>query len=708
MAQTDSTTAPSADQQPAPAAASEAQTQTPGAGSPRATSWVKIVAALLMVAILGCVMLLVTMSALATQRPQLMPFGVTGSSPVLTAAQSAKVAGQYRMSFVNRLYANENDVINAINQGSIYGAYIPGTSSDTLLTVPSKSFFATFIITGVFAGTAKQLGRPLKIQEVKPLPKGRDPYGAVVGLLLLPLIVGGLLAALLLSKATGGMAAQKWRVAILFGFSILAALVTLVIAGPVFGAIANDRVWPLLPCAVLLEVTVAAVTALLVTVARGVGILLAALMFIFVGLPVAGGGGVQMMPPYWQAIGGAFPPRYGAELILNVIYFSSNDITTPLVVLAVYFLIPVLILLYLNWLRPRRNAALGAAHRNGSALAGPPIGLAVKAILVVLLIAALDQSLFASNFTSSAHNPVASNLPFAVVGSSPLVAAAEKNISLKVTSYPSESAAKNAIAQAKAWGALVPGTPNKLLNVGSQSDLAALPLTQAFEQAAKSLGQKLTTQTYNPTPLASGDPYAIVLAMLLTPLLLCGNLGATALRSATGVASDRYRGLFILGYAVVLGLVFDLIATLGFSGVPHDKFWIVWAIMALTLGVVGIFAAVMQRLLGAAGTLVAVLVIILFGKPSDGGANGVPFLPTFWRDIGPYLPPRNAAVLLKNSVYFGGNGTTQALVVLLAYLVVFGVILGILDWRRRRAPEVPITRETEEAVATTVPAGVAI
>jgi hypothetical protein len=42
-------------------------------------------------------------------------------------------------------------------------------------------------------------------------------------------------------------------------------------------------------------------------------------------------------------------------------------------------------------------------------------------------------------------------------------------------------------------------------------------------------------------------------------------------------------------------------------------------------------------------------------------------------------------------------------------LVVFGVILGILDWRRPRTLEVPISRETEESVAATaIPAGVAI
>ena len=694
--------APVGDQQQAPAIESDAQTPTPRI----ARGW-RIVAALLVVALLGIVLTLVSMSALATQRPQNMPFGVTGSSPVITAAQSAKLAG-YQMSFVNRLYANENDVMNAINQGAIYGAYIPGQSSDTLLVVPSKSFFATFVITGVFEATAKKMGRPLNIQQVKPLPKGRDPYGAVVGLLLLPLLVGGLLSALLVFKATGA-AAQRWRLAILLGFSILAALLTLVIAGPVFGAIAGDRFWPLLPCAVLVEVTVAAVTALLIAVVPGfLGIVLAAMMFIVVGLPVAGQTGVQMLPPYWQAIGGALPPRYGADLIQNVLYFSSNNITTPIVVLCVYTLIPILILGYLVWLRPRRKAAAGQ-RGDGSPPADARARVAVRIVLIVLVIAAVDQSLFASNYTSSAHNPVANNLPFAVVGSSPLVSAAEKSISLKVTSYPSESAAKNAIAQAKAWGALIPGTPNTLLNVGTQSDLAALPLTEAFQKAAKSLGQKLTAQSYNPTPLASGDPYGIVLSIVLTPLLICGYLSATMLRTATGVAAERYRGLIIMGFAIVLALVLDLIVCVWFSGIPSDKFWIVWAIMALIVAVVGLFAAVMGRLLGAAGTLVTVIIIILFGKPSAGGANGVPFLPGFWLAIGPYLPPRNAYILLKNTVYFGGNGTAQALIILLAYFVVFNVILGILDWRRVPAPEVPVSRETEEAVATTaIPAGVAI
>ncbi|WP_328482029.1 hypothetical protein OHS71_27690 [Streptomyces sp. NBC_00377] len=74
------------------------------------------------------------------------------------------------------------------------------------------------------------------------------------------------------------------------------------------------------------------------------------------------------------------------------------------------------------------------------------------------------------------------------------------------------------------------------------------------------------------------------------------------------------------------------------------------------------------------------------------------------RDIGPFLPPRNAYILLRNSIYFDGHGTTQALVVLLVYLIIPAIAPAFLD--RFRTPEIPVTRETEaEATALTVPVG---
>jgi len=94
----------------------------------------------------------------------------------------------------------------------------------------------------------------------------------------------------------------------------------------------------------------------------------------------------------------------------------------------------------------------------------------------------------------------------------------------------------------------------------------------------------------------------------------------------------------------------------------------VWPVITLIIAVVAFFAAVLQKLIGAAGTLLTVIVIVLFGVNSSGGANVVPCLPAFWRDIGPFLPPRNACILLLQTIYFSGHRTTQALTILLAYL----------------------------------------
>lgn len=302
------------------------------------------------------------------------------------------------------------------------------------------------------------------------------------------------------------------------------------------------------------------------------------------------------------------------------------------------------------------------------------------------------------------------HMPFGVTGTSPILTKVEKGFSLQVTSYPNESAVKDAIGQAKIYGGLIPaataGAPNTLIVVPSISDLAPLNLADQFTGAAKSLGLPLKVEPYTPVPLAPKDPDAIVVSLMLIPLLVGGYISASMVKTATGTASGRWRGIILAGYAIVAGLAVALIVGPWLQGYPTGKFWIVWPIMALIIVVVALVAGVLQKLLGAAGTLVTVVVIILFGNPSSGGANGVPYLNGFWRAIGPYLPPRNAYILLRNSIYFHGNGITQALTVLLVYFVVAAVILSLLDWYR--SPQIPVTPETEtEAAAMVVPIGAA-
>jgi hypothetical protein len=233
--------------------------------------------------------------------------------------------------------------------------------------------------------------------------------------------------------------------------------------------------------------------------------------------------------------------------------------------------------------------------------------------------------------------------------------------------------------------------------VPSISALSPLDIAGNFEEAATKSGERITVKAYAPTPLAPKDPYALVPAILLVALLVAGYMAAALLTTAVGTASARWRGLWLAGFAIVTGLFIDVIAAYWLNGIPSASFWIVWPILSLIILVVALFAAVLRRVLGPAGILVTMILIVQFGNPSSGGSNGSPYLPSFWNDIGPFLPPRNAYILLRNTVYFDGNGIGQPLTVLLAYTVIAAAILGFLDWFR--SPELSVPGVDQQTAA---------
>ncbi|MCX5611604.1 hypothetical protein OHB39_29215 [Streptomyces sp. NBC_00047] len=658
----------------------------------------KALVALGMVLVLQSVFALCLVSALQLLVLRSTPFGVTGASPVVNAVAS-------KVSLDTRSYADESAVMEAIGQSKLYGAYLPGQASDTLIVVPAKSFFGRVELEAAFEDAAKKLDRPLTVKTVKPLPK-YDRLGGVSGLLLIPLLIGGYLAAVLLLKATR-TAAAPWHVAMLVGYSAVGALLTDLIAGPGIGAYSNSRFWPLLPCFILIAASVSLAAAAFQRLLGPAGTLVVATLFIIVGGSAAGGVGITLLPDYWQHLGAVFPPQHAITLVRNVIYFNGNNITTPLIVLGLYALAGGIVIGYLGRWRPVKRVGAAAPADTPDAATDAPAARPKPAVrvLVALAIAAVMQCLFTVNYISSAHEPVATDMPFGTTGQSPLLAATRQNLSLKVTQYPNEQAAKDAIDRAEIYGALIPGqSSNTLLVVPTLSDVAPLDLAANFEVAAKKLGQPLSVQQYAPHPLAKKDPFGLVESLMLVPLLVGGYMASTMLRTVTGSATGRRRLTALLGFSVLAGLAVNLVVGPWLQGYPLEKFWIVWPILSLIVAVVALVAAVLQKLLGAAGTLVTVIVVMLFGNPSSGGANGVPYLPAFWRDIGPFLPPRNAYILLRNTIYFDGHGTTQALVVLLVYLAVPAIALALLD--RFRTPEIPVTRETEaEATALTVPVG---
>lgn len=654
----------------------------------------KAVVALATVGVLVVLFAVCLVSAVQLLAPRDMPFGVTGPSPVVAAVQQ-------EFGLDVETYSSKSSLTEAAQHGDVYGGYVVGSSGDTLLTVPAKSFFADVDLTAAFAEAAEAEGRTLTTTSVVPLPT-EDRTGAVIGLLLLPTLVGGYMIASLLFSTTQAAAAPG-RITIILAFAVLTAVITGVVAGPIIGAVPTHAIWALIPCFFLVTAAVGLSAAAIQALVGKLGSLVVALLFIVIGGAGAGGAGVSMLPNYWQTIGNLFPPRHAIELYRNVRYFDGHNITWPILVLALYTVVSLVVIVG----RTRRSTLDDAAPRLDGPGDAPPTGrprIVPKELVAPFAFALILTTLFALNYTSSGHSPAALDMPFGVVGPATLAHAAQGPLfSLDLVTYDDQQSATEAMDRGDIYGALVTdGSSAQLTVVSTISDLSPLDIAKNFTTAAKTSGEELTVKAYAPTPLAPKDPFALVPATVLIALLVGGYMSAALLTNALGTASGRWRGLWLLGFAVITGLAVDLAVTFWLDGFPHDAFWVAWPILSLIVVTVALFTAVLRRVLGPAGVVVTLIVILQFGNPSSGGSNGSPYLPSFWNNLGPFLPPRNAYLLLRNALYFNGHGTGQPLLVLAVYLVIAAALLSFLDWYRSPELEVPGLDQEDAAGTATV------
>ena len=254
-----------------------------------------------------------------------------------------------------------------------------------------------------------------------------------------------------------------------------------------------------------------------------------------------------------------------------------------------------------------------------------------------------------------------------VVGASPLPIAVGKQFSLELTRYPSEAAAQAAIDQRKIDGAYVAGpTGAKLIVVPAAGPAVASALGTAFGAAAAAVGQKLEVVQVHPLP--AGDSGGIVSFLVVMALIIGGYLSST-IAMAFGGSATRHGRLVALACARSSARSSRTRSRGRSSALPTSKFLELWGIFTLVMMAVAFATAALQTVLGAAGTLVVVVVFVIFGAPASGGAVPSPFLPGFWRTFGPYLPAGAGTTAVRNTVYFDGNAIATSLLVLAGYLV---------------------------------------
>jgi hypothetical protein len=601
---------------------------------------------------------------------------------------------------------------------------------------------------------AKNAPPPVTAEEVHPLPQD-DPNGAVALLTAIGLVFGGYITATILFSATG-VAAKRWRATFLVGWAIALGLLVDVLVGPILGGVSGEHFLVLWPILAGIALAVALATAGLQSILGPLGTLIVVLVFVVLGVPASGESlAPSFLPGFWRAVGPYLPPYNAHTLIQNTLYFDGNGITHPLIVLGAFAVLGAL-LMVVSWTRAARAKSSGEHAGSGagsaSAAAGGGPSNRSRVIVTFVLVIALPLC-YIFSFDGANRDPKPHQLPFGVTGSSKLTTQVEKHISLNQTHYSSEKAARNAIDKRKIYGALiVKQKTSKLLTVPAASLGIAGLLEGDFLHAAKHIAsnkisvekknlnaekkkasaarqEAAATGAVNPQSVAGAqqdvaqarhrlskaenapppvkaeqvhrlpdkDPIGVVSLLTALAVVIGGYVAATVAMKATGVAAKQWRIAGLLGWAVLTGLLVDVLVGPILGGVSGEHFLVLWPVLAGIAFAMALATAGLQTILGSLGTLVVMVTVIMIGIPASGESLAPSFLPGFWRAVGPYLPPYNAHTLIQNTLYFDGNGITHPLIVLSTYAVL-GALVIVVGWTR--AARSPIDGETEASAAT--------
>lgn len=239
-----------------------------------------------------------------------------------------------------------------------------------------------------------------------------------------------------------------------------------------------------------------------------------------------------------------------------------------------------------------------------------------------------------------------------------------------------------------------------LLGAGAEDTLQVAgaeggAVSSALEQVltAADAAQQRTLTTDDVLPAAAGDARGLSAFYLAVGWVVGGYLVASIIGVSAGSRPlTRGRGAVRLGalavYAVVSGVGGALI-----TGPVLDVFdghlVALSAFGALLVFAVGAFTMALQVWTGLLGIGLAILLFVVLGNPSAGGAYPAPLLPPFWAAIGPWLPPGAGTDAVRGIVYFGGAGAGQACLVLAAYAVLGLVATLAGSGRHASAPAEP-------------------
>lgn len=325
--------------------------------------------------------------------------------------------------------------------------------------------------------------------------------------------------------------------------------------------------------------------------------------------------------------------------------------------------------------------------------------LSVRGLVLIAGVLALQMG-FILSYIGAFHSPSPHRIPVAVVAP----AAASAQITGRLNALPGDPIhATPAPDVATARAHVMDRTVDAAFIFDAQgradSLIVASAAGPALSQVAADLAQRIEASQHRQVtitdirPPAAADGRALSSFYLVLGWMIGGYLAAAILGVAAGHRpASPLRAVIRLGalgvYAVASGLGGAILVG-PILGTLTGHFTALWAIGTLVVFAAAATTMALQILLGTIGIGVAILAFVVLGNPSAGGPYPSMLLPTFWRVIGPALPPGAATTTVRNTVYFNGSATAGPLGVLAAYAIgglAVSLLTAALLHRRAAAP----------------------
>jgi hypothetical protein len=189
-------------------------------------------------------------------------------------------------------------------------------------------------------------------------------------------------------------------------------------------------------------------------------------------------------------------------------------------------------------------------------------------------------------------------------------------------------------------------------------------------------------------PLQSGDNYGLTGFYLVIGWIVGGYLMASLLGVAAGARPATPRRAYIRLAAVV---PYALISGFGGAfivdrvvGALTGHFLELALLGALLVASSATVTMAFQVMFGVIGIGLSVLVFVILGNPSAGGAYQTELLPPFWRFLSNGLPTGSGTDTVRRIVYLDSHGIRGHLIVISVWVIAGAVITVVASHLRHR------------------------